>query len=191
MGSPVSLGLGPRSPGFLSDRGGAAAAELALWLTLLILPVMSVIDIGFYVFQRMQVELAAQAAVQAIRRECYDSGVPVTQRCANVTSAATTAAQSTLLANGVTLSSGYPAEGYYCVNGSNTLVLVGSSGTVGSPPTKPNPYDCSGVVGGSTSSPSVYARVGVTYVYTPPFAGISVASLLQSPIVRTAWLRVE
>lgn len=191
MGKTAPSGRRPGNPGFLSDGGGAAAAEMALWLTLLILPVMSVIDLGFYVFQRMQVELAAQAAAQAIRKECYDSGAPVTQRCANVTSVATTAAQSTLLAGDVTLSSGYPAEGYYCVNGSNALVLVGVSGTVGSPPTKPNPYDCSSVIGGSTSSPSIYARVGVTYTYTPPFATISLASLLPSPIVRTAWLRVE
>jgi len=191
MGKPVSPRASPRSAGFLSDRGGAAAAEMALWLTVMILPVMNVVDIGFYVFKRMQVELAAQSAIQAIRQQCYDSYTPITQSCSNLTAVATTAAQSTLLSSGVTLASGYPAEGYYCVNGSNALVLVGSSGTVGSPPTKPNPYDCSGVIGGSTSAPSVYARVGVTYTYTPPFAGITLASLLPSPIVRTAWLRVE
>lgn len=190
MGKLVSRSR-PGNARFLSDRRGAAAAEMALWLTVLILPIMNVVDIGFYVFQRMQVELAAQAAVQAIRKQCYDSYTPITQNCGSITSVATTAAQSTLLASGVTLASGYPAEGYYCVNGSNALVLVGSSGKVGTPPTKPNPNDCSGVIGGSTSAPSVYARVGVTYTYTPPFATISLASLLPSPIVRTAWLRME
>lgn len=191
MGNLVSHRSHQKNPAFLADRRGAAAAEMALWLTVLVLPVSSVVDLGFYVFKRMQVELAAQAAVQAIRKECYDSNIPITQNCANVTTVATTAAQSTLLGTGVTLSSGYPAEGYYCVNGSNALVLVGASGRVGSPPTKPDPYDCSGVVGGSTSSPSIYARVGVTYAYTPPYAGISLASLLPSQIVSTAWLRIE
>jgi len=191
MGRRSSQTSGRTASLFVRDTRGGAAAELVLWLTLLIVPIMSVMDIGFYVFQRMQVELAAQAAVQAIRKECYDSIPPITGTCDNIATVATTAAQSTLLASSVAVSSGYPTEGYYCVSASNTLVLVGTSGAVGSPPTKPDPFECSSVTVGNTSSPSVYTRVGVTYTYTPVFAGISVASLLPSPIVSTAWLRLE
>jgi len=187
MGTRVSR----NSPGFLRDGRGGAAAELVLWLSIMLIPVMSVIDIGFYVFQRMQVELAAQAATQGIRFSCGLSAVPLTRNCATFASAATTAAQSTLLADSVTVSSGYPTEGYYCVNGSGDLVLVGSVGTAGSPPPRPDPFNCNSVVAGNTGSPATYARVSVTRTYIPVFSGVSVASLLPTPIVRTAWVRVQ
>lgn len=177
--------------GFLRDTGGAAAAELVLWIALMLVPIMSVIDIGFYAFQRMQVELAAQAATQAIRQECYDSLTPYTGQCANLSSVATTAAQSTLLGTAVSVSSGYPSEAYYCVNESNTLVLVGTAGTTSTAPSKPGSNDCGAVVEGNTRAPLLYARVGVSKDFTPVFSGISVASLLPSPITATAFLRVQ
>jgi len=176
---------------FLRDTCGGAAAELVLWITLMLVPIMSVIDIGFYVFQRMQVELAGQAAIQAIRNSCWDSAVPYTTNCGTISSVATTGAQSTLLGSAVTVSSGYPLEGYYCVNASNVLTLVGATGGVGTGPTKPSTFDCSSVIGSSTASPGVYTRVTVEKTYTPVFSGISVASVLTSPIVSSAWLRVE
>lgn len=179
-----------RSSDFLRDTRGAAAAELVLWITLMLAPVMSVMDVGFYAFQRMQVELAAQAGVQAIRLQCNDSVAPLTKNCATFSSAVTTAVHGTLLADAISVKSGYPSEGYYCVNGS-ALVLVGTSGTAGSPPTKPSPYTCDSVTGGSTAAPGTYVRVSVQHTYTPVFSGISVASLLPSPITATAWLRTE
>jgi hypothetical protein len=141
----------------------------------------------------MQVELAAQAATQGIRYSCGVSAVPLTRNCATFNSAATTAAQSTLLASSVTVSSGYPTEGYYCVNASGDLVLVGSTATAPSAngPPRPDPFNCNSVVAGNTGSPATYVRVSVTRTYTPVFSGISVASLLPTPIVRTAWVRVQ
>jgi len=180
-----------RRPGFLRDTRGAAAAELVLWVAVMLVPIMSVIDVGFYVFQRMQVELAAQAGAQAIRQECDDAVTPLTGNCANVASVATTAAQSTLLGSDVSVASGYPSEAYYCVNASNTLVLVGTAGTTSTAPTKPGSNDCTAVVGSNTRAPLLYARVGVSKSFTPVFSGVSVASLLSSPITATAFLRVE
>lgn len=187
----LSASRGGLARRFLRDTRGGAAAELVLWLTIMLVPVMSVIDIGFYVFQRMQVELAGQAAIQAIRKDCWDSAVPYTRNCSSISSAATTGAQSTLLGSDVTVSSGYPLEGYYCVDASNVLTLVGSTGGVGTGPTKPSTFDCSSVIGSSTASPGTYARVNVQKTYTPVFSGVSVASLLTTPITSSAWLRVE
>jgi Flp pilus assembly protein TadG len=175
-----------RRLGFLRDQSGAAAAELVLWIALLIVPVLSVLDLGLYGFQRMQVEYAAQAGIQAARLACGDSAAPFTKNCAGLSSAVTAAVQSTLLGSSVSVS-GAPVEGYYCVNSSGTLTAVGS---VGSPPTKPSPFTCNSVVTGSTSAPGTYLQVSVTYDYTPIFT-TSIGSLLTSPIVRTAWLRIE
>ena len=58
--------------------------------------------------------------------------LPATQNCttsngaaANLNAAVTTAIQSTSLGTLATLASGYPAEGYYCVNSSGALESVG------------------------------------------------------------------
>ena len=175
-----------RRLGFLRDQSGAAAAELVLWIALLIVPVLSVLDLGLYGFQRMQVEYAAQAGIQAARLACGDSAAPFTKNCAGLSSAVTTAAQSTLLGSSVSLS-GAPVEGYYCVDSSGALAAVGS---VGSPPTKPSPFTCDSVTTGSSSSPGTYLQVTVTYDYSPVFT-TPIASLFGTKIERTAWLRVE
>jgi Flp pilus assembly protein TadG len=190
----VKRGVHPvlsRSRGFGRAEGGAAAAEMVLWITVMILPVLNVVDIGTYMYQRMMVEMAASNGINAIRRICSSYATPLTQNCPGITAAVTTAAQTTPLGTDITVVSGYPTEGYYCVNGSNALVQEPSStvGTVGSPPTKASPFDCSSV-GGNTSSPGAYMQVSVTYSYQPIFTGISAASLLTTPIVRTSWVRV-
>ena len=167
------------------DTSGAAAAEFALWVTVLTVPVYNVVDISFYTYQHMQVENAAQVAAQAVWQLCNTSAkLPATRNCANLTSALTSAAQSTSLGTGVTLPTGSPTEGYYCVNGSNALVLVGAV-------TAAAPSSCSAFVAGNTSAPGDYAQVQVSYTYTPAFPGVSVVSLLATPIVKTAWMRLN
>lgn len=173
------------------DTRGAAAAEMAIWITVLVPALLSVVDIGFYAYQRLQVELAAQAGAQAVRLACKDASAPVTAHCATLTSAVASAIASTQLNTTVTLASGYPSEGYYCVDGSEKLVRVGTSGTVGAPPTKPAPFTCETVVTGSTSSPGTYVLVAVQHTYTPFFTGVSAAELLPSTITASARLRLE
>ncbi len=58
---------------FWRDDSGAAAAEFVLWLSLLILPLINAVDLGVYVFKKMQVETAAQAGSHAVWRFCDTS----------------------------------------------------------------------------------------------------------------------
>ena len=56
-------GLLAAARAYLRCRAGAAAAEFALILTLLVIPLLNAFDIGVYVYQRMQLDNAAQVAV--------------------------------------------------------------------------------------------------------------------------------
>lgn len=169
-----------RRPPFLRDTRGAAAMELALWLTILVIPVMNVVDLGFYVFQRMQVETAVQAGAQAAWAACtaYTSQPKGTACGSAMTTAITQAVQSTSLDTQVSVVSGYPTEGAYCPDSSNVLQSVGS-------------YKASCAASGyPAGTAGDYIQLRVTYTYTPIFAYASVASLLPTPIVRTAWMRL-
>jgi len=179
---------------FLKGNDGAAAAELMLWLTVFTVPVLSVVDLAVYAVKVMAVQTAAQQGVEAARKACGFSAVPITSasNCtqATMTGAVTTGVQGTSLGSTVSVSSGYPAEQYYCVNSSGTLVGVGTAGTSGSPPTTSS-NNCSSVVSGSSGAPGDYLKVKVTYAYSPTFPGISLASALPTPITATAWLRLQ
>lgn len=177
--------------GFLGDVRGAAAAEFVLWISLLAFPVLSAVDIGTYIFQRMQVEMAAQAAVQAAWHACNASSLlPATQKCSGLLTSMTNAAQGTTLGTAVTVVSGSPSEGYYCLDSSNALALVGTAGTIGAPPTQPAPFDCHTKIAGSATLPGDYIKFQVSFVYKPVFS-VSLGSALTTPITRTAWMRLN
>jgi Flp pilus assembly protein TadG len=178
---------------FLRDTRGAAAFEIAIWATALVVPVFGVADLGFYTYGKMQVEAAAQAAVAAAWKLCDTAGeLPAVQNCGGtLVSTMTTAAQNTSLGTAVTLSSASISEGYYCTNSSNQLTLVGTIGSTGSPPVKPSPFTCASVTAGSPAIPGDYLKVTTSYVFTPPYSGLSVTSLLPSPITKTAWMRLN
>lgn len=166
--------------GFLRDTRGAAALELVIWLGIIVLPVLNVVDLGFYVYQRMQLDNAAQAGAQNAWRTCYaQTSQPKGAACgAAMTTAITTGIQSTSLGNSVTVVSGYPIEGAYCPDSSNVLQPVGS-------------YQSSCAAAGYPAGTSGdYIQVRVQYTYTPLFGGASLASFLPTPIVRTAWMRL-
>jgi hypothetical protein len=95
--------------------------------------------------------------------------------------AITTAVQSTTLGTNVTVASGYPTEGYYCVNGSGVLTWVSD---VNSPPN-----DCSGA-GNAGTIPHDYVKVQTNYTYAPLFPGLSVGSTLPTAITATSWVRL-
>jgi len=170
---------------FGSEQRGAAAAEFALVLSLLTIPVLNAIDLALYAWDRMQVDNAAQIAVQAAWAACPKSfNLPATpnsyNKCPNMPTAVTTAAQSTTLGTAVTVTA--TSENYYCINSSGSLVTVGNF-----PNTKPS--DCSSV-GLAADLPGDYVLITVSYTYTPVFAAVSIASVLASPITRTAWMRL-
>lgn len=175
---------------FIRAERGAAAVEMALLAAVLSVPLINVVDLAFYTFRKVQVEMAAEAGVQAIRRACGSPNqTPVTQNCAaGLSSLVTTAVQGTSLGAKVTVTGGTPLEGYYCTDSSRNLQLVGTTGTIGSPPTKPPTFNCS-AYGASAATPGDYVQVSVSYTYTPLFQRASIVSLLPTPIVRTAWYR--
>jgi len=180
----------PRS--FWRDTHGSAAVEFVLWLGVLTLPMMNAVDLGMYVFQKMQVQIAAQSAAQGVWRLCdKPTKLPAVQNCDDLAATIQTGAQSTSLGPLVTVAAGAPVEGYYCVNSAGALQLVGAAGSPGSPPTKPSPFNCSSVISGSTTKPGDYVQVTVSYAYAPVFSRVSMASLLTTPITRTAWMRLS
>jgi hypothetical protein len=120
---------------FGADGQGFAGVDFALTGLMLALGILNAVDVGFYIYQRMEVEYAAEVGAQAAWKTCNNLNgkplLPATQNCTvandatvSLTSAIATAIQSTSLNNNnksVSLASGYPTEGYYCTNASNVL----------------------------------------------------------------------
>ena len=165
----------------LQDSRGVASVEFAIVSVFLMTSLLNAADVGGYVYQAMQVENAAQMAAQTALQNCTAAQVPVTTNCPNFTTKISTAIASTSLGTGITLQSGSPTEAYYCVNASNTLVQVGSLGN--------KPANCS-AVGNAAVAPGDYVVIAVTYTYVPIMAGASVVAFLQTPIRRSAIMRV-
>src|SRR5262249_26013877 len=140
-----------------------------------------------YVYQRMELDNAAQMAVQAAWATCsLPSNVPATPnsyaKCLSLPAARDTALQSTPLGSSITATA--TTEGYYCVNTtSSKLVAVGTF-----PGTRPS--DCSSV-GSANDKPGDSLFITASYTYTPFFSGVSVADLLTTPITRTASTRLN
>lgn len=167
------------------DLRGAAAAELALILPLLTIPTLNVIDLASYFYDKMELDNAAQAAAQSAWAACAGSSttLPATVNCSGLSSAANAAAQSTGLGTAVTVTS--KTENFYCLDNSSPSQLV----TVGTFPTT-KPADCSSVGGSTSDTPGDYILVQTSYSFTPIFSAVSITSVLTSPIVRTAWMRL-
>lgn len=175
---------------FSKDTRAGAALELALWVAILALPLLNVIDIGLYVFRRMQVENAGQMAVQSAWGSCDDSSEqrPVTTKCQPSGGTLETymrsiAQGSNSLTTDITMTA--PTVKYYCLNNSNSLIVVATA------PTAP-PSNCTSV---STASPSAkpgeYVQATVSYAYTPMFGPLSVANTFATPITYTARARID
>jgi len=162
---------------YVTNRAGAAAAEFALILTMLTIPLLNVFDIGVYVYDRMQLDNAAQVAVQTAWAQCAPSGnVPATSNCSGLAAAMTTAIRTTPLGSGVTITSTTES---YCCPGAGTISCQGPVATT-------TPASCS-----SGQAPGDYIFITASYTYSPLYSSLSVASFLTSPIVRTAWMRLS
>lgn len=177
---------------FAKDTRGSAAVEFVLWLALLIVPILSVVDVGAYVFQKMQLQIASQAAVQFIWHTCDPNlgGVPAfsSTKCAALALAdVTKSAQSTTLGSDITVTA--VKEGGACTQTTNILTWVGTPSTaIGTAPTIP--ANCPSTTG-STTPPGDYVSVTVSYPYKPIFKGLSVGSLLTTPITYTSLTRMN
>jgi hypothetical protein len=182
---------------FIRSEGGAAAAEMALWMAAMAVPFFNALDIGFYAYQRMQVEAAAHAAVTAAWHDCNPTAAtpappPALVSCKGVVSGVLTdmqtAAQSTSLGTNVSLPLASISEGYYCATDSGSLTLMTSIGTGDAPPkTAPSVPKCTGV----STNAGDYVSATVSYTYTPVFASASILSLLGTTVTKTAWLRLD
>ena len=172
-----------------ANARGTAAIEFAFTGLMLVLGLLNAVDVGFYAYRRMEVENAAEVGSQAAWTNCNNLQpllLPATTILhgnpnwrGSLTSAITTAIQSTTLGTAVSLASGYPAEGYYCVNSSNALQYQGSVSR--------SPTACS-----TGAAPGDYLQVGVTYPYKPLFSGlisVMTASGVTS-ITKTAWMQL-
>jgi hypothetical protein len=180
----MPLAVAPMLGAFHDDRRGAAAVEFASAAVFLILGLLNAIDVGYYTYQRMEVENAAQVGAQAAWNTCYDPTymLPATQNCPGLNAAIAAAIKSTSLGSGVALASGYPAEGYYCADSSGGLQAVGSLTN--------KPANCS-AAGNANVAPGDYVQVGVTFSYAPLFPGVSVMSAWGvSSITMTSWMRL-
>ncbi len=166
---------------FKRRRSGVAALELAFIAPTLTLLVSNLYDFSAYVSDRMLVANAGQIGAQAVWQTCDPSQQPATTRCAGLASALTTAVHSTSLGSSVSLASGSPNEGYYCINSSNVLQYMAGISS--------KPADCSGA-GMAGVQAGDYITVQVSYTFTAQFP-LSIASTLPTPIVMTSMLRID
>jgi Flp pilus assembly protein TadG len=182
-GSPMKLALEfiGRAREIWTDQRGVAAIEFGFFSIFLSLALVNVADGSIYIYQRMQAENATQVAAQAAWKACDLSQLPVTTNCAGLATAIQNALGSTSLGTRVSLISGSPAEGYYCVNASNTLQYVSDVSS--------KPADCT-AAGMPSLQPGDYIQVQTTFPYAPLFPGLSVTGTFATPINRTAIMRL-
>jgi TadE-like protein len=151
------------------DASGAAAVEIAMTIGLLLIPLMGAFDIGLYVFQRMQVEGAAQMAVQSAFNTCGQGlyAPPLITSCPGLSAAVNNGAHSTSLGSNVSVTS--TTEGDYCIDGTTgQLTTTGCGGTTGH-----------------------YLKVAVSYSFSPLFRAVPIANLLGATIVRSHYMRMQ
>jgi Flp pilus assembly protein TadG len=177
----VALDFADGINAFSSDQRGVAAIEFGLFAIFLSLALVNVTDVSIYIYQRMQVENATQVAAQAAWKACDTPQLPATVNCPGLTTAVQSAVRSTSLGTRVSLISGSPSEGYYCVNTLNALQYVSAVAS--------KPADCT-AAGTPSLQPGDYIQVQTTFPYAPLFPGLSVTSTFSTPITRTAIMRL-
>ena len=165
-----------------ADRRGVAAIEFAIFAGLMSFATLNVAEISIYIHQRMEVENATEMAAQAAWKNCDLTMLPATTNCPALSNAVQNAMQSTSLGSRVTLQSGSPSEGYYCVNSSNALEYVSDVTS--------KPADCSDA-GTPSLQPADYIKIQTTFAYKPLFRGITVGDTFATPITKTAWMRLD
>jgi Flp pilus assembly protein TadG len=147
---------------------GNVIIEFAFVAPILVVLIVNILDFSRLIWARMEVDYSAQMGAQAAYKTCSTGTLPAKTNCASLNTVITSAIQATSLGAGVTLSSGYPTETYYCVSGTSLQSVGGYSAP-------PSPFDCS-AAGNASVKPGDYIEIDVTYSYAPAFAGLSLAS---------------
>ena len=168
-----------------TDERGASAVEFAIFAGMLAFGLLNTADISIYIYKRMQVENATEMAAQAAWKACDPSKgyLPATLSCPNLTTLMTQAAQSTGLGNQVTIATGSPQEGFYCLNDAGALQHIANASL--NPPA-----DCSST-GLPGQQPGDYIQVTTSFSYAPLFPGVTVAGVFPTPIMRTSMMRLN
>jgi Flp pilus assembly protein TadG len=179
--SRLAIRFVDRARAIWTDQGGVAAIEFAFFAVLLSLTLANVTDVSIYIYQRMQAENATQVAAQAAWKACDLPQLPATKNCSGLTTAVLNALGSTSLGTRVSLISGSPSEGYYCVNSANALQYVSDVSS--------KPADCT-AAGMPSLQPGDYIEIQTTFPYAPLFPGLSVTGTFATPINRTAIMRL-
>jgi len=177
----LALELADRIKAISADQSGVAAIEFGIFAPLLFLALVNVADVTIYLYQRMQAQNATQVAAQAAWKACDLPQLPATVNCPGLTTAIQNALASTSLGTAVSLVSGSPAEGYYCVNSSNALQYVSNVSS--------KPLDCT-AAGMPSLQASDYIQVQTTFTYTPIFPGLSISGTFPSPINSASLMRL-
>lgn len=178
---------------YKSDRRGAAAAEFAIILTVLVIPLLNAIDCGVYAYDYMELRHAAQVAAQAAWATCSSPNqqLPAGLACSGLSTAAQQVADGTPLGTNAVVSFGAsactssgcsvsflpastplvgytsPGEGFACLNKSGALVT-----------TSTQPPNVDEVTAGSTDGCTAHDYI-VVKATDPSFAPIfSSASLI-------------
>ncbi|MGQ0741226.1 MAG: TadE/TadG family type IV pilus assembly protein [Alphaproteobacteria bacterium] len=167
---------------FRRENRGVAAIEFAAFAGFLSIARLNVVDLARYVYERMQVENAAEMGAMAAFKTCDLNKVPATTKCSGLNSAINAAITSTTLGANVSLAEGSPSEGYYCVTSSGTLQYVSDVSVA--------PADCSSVAN-PEATPGDYLRVDVTYSFRPLFTGVSIGGLLPTTITESSMIRLK
>jgi Flp pilus assembly protein TadG len=155
-----------------ADCRGSVAVETAIVAAFLGPLILQVVDVGWYLYCRMQVRMAAQAAAAEAAITCNTTAMlPISTNCTGISAKMTTAAQKMPLGNKVTIST--TTEHYYCVD-PTTGALV-DKGT-----TKPT----------CATAPADIVSVTTTYDFSSIFPGMSVASYFPKKLTADAWMRV-
>jgi Flp pilus assembly protein TadG len=180
----LALELAGRIKAISADQRGVAAIEFGIFAPLLFLALANVVDVTVYLYQRMQVQNATEVAAQAAWKTCDLTVLPLTTDCSTL-AASVTAVQnalgSTSLGTAVTLVSGSPSVGYYCVNSSNALQYVSAISS--------KPADCT-AAGTPSLQPGYYIQVQTTFTYTPIFPGMSISGTFPAPINGASLMRL-
>jgi Flp pilus assembly protein TadG len=167
-----------------ADQRGVAAIEFGIFSVLLALALANVVDVTMYLYQRMQAENATEVAAQAAWKTCDLTVLPLTTDCSTLAAsvtAVTNALHSTSLGTAVSLVSGSPSVGYYCVNSSNALQYVSNISS--------KPADCT-AAGTPSLQPGYYIQVQTTFTYAPIFPGMSISGTFPTPINSASLMRL-
>jgi Flp pilus assembly protein TadG len=179
--APVIKGLDH----FGADANGLAAVDFAITGTMLVFGLLNAVDLGYYMYRRMEVENAADAGAQAAMKTCDQNSLPATTNCSGLNAAITSAIHNTSLGTAVSHALGYPTEGYYCTNSSTTPPSLQYVSGVSS-----KPSNCS-AAGDAAEAPADYIQVQVSAPYQPLFGVSVVGALGWTSISMTSWMRMD